>query len=136
MHLRDPFWRTHHVRLLFSLEFLVQLAQARRPVVVRIGGAGRRVRARVLAQRVLLLHLAGRGDAGVVELEVHEHGGSTAAGVGGGLVARDGAGGAWYSQKAALRKLRGSLGVGGGLHTLRWFVVKAGVQGRRSLKRG
>lgn len=72
---------TYHLRLLFGLQLLVQLSEARRPVVRITGPAEQRgsprkwLRARAPDRGLALVnHLSGAGNCGVVQLEIHENG--------------------------------------------------------------
>jgi hypothetical protein len=78
----------HHLRFLLLLQLLVQLSDARRPVVVGIAGqsgGGRPERTGshlgdglgVLGTMLRRLKLPGAGDKGVVQVEVQGHAGSS-----------------------------------------------------------
>jgi hypothetical protein len=89
---------TYDVHLLLSLELLMKLAQAGSSVMVGIGRGGRprqELRARGMA-RLVGGHLAGSGNGGIVDLQVHEDR-SSAAGLRGSAMSRQGAGGGAFS---------------------------------------
>ena len=93
---------TYHVSLLLCLQFLVQFAQARRSMMVRIRRhrrARKKLRAHPLCGWWLLgCHFAGTWYGGVVELEVHHDSGTTTTGLWRWAIAgKRAAGGLWIT---------------------------------------
>lgn len=84
---------TVDMRFLFRFQFLMELAQARGPVMMGIcqqRRAGEWLRAGSTVCRMLVDHLAWGRHGGIVEVEVHEDDGSSTARLRGGTVSREG----------------------------------------------
>lgn len=86
-------WWTYDMRFLFRFQFLMELAQARGPVMMGIcqqRRAGEWLRAGSPVCRMLVDHLAWGWHGGIVEVEIHEDDGSSTARLRGGTVSREG----------------------------------------------